>query len=613
MIDTAYFLAVALIFLRLTAFLAVVKVFYPTGTPVILKACLGLLLSYGVVTGMDYSNVLEISNNFMLAYYMVNEVICGLILGFVTNLVFEAAKVAGSYMDIQMGFSMMNVMDPTSQTNVTMMANITYYIAMVVFFIINGHHLLLKCLVQSFDIIPLGSGINFNTTFPVFLDTFSNYFVIGVKIAIPLVLIIIIADLCMALVSRTVPQINVMILGMPVKMLIGLISFTVLLPIILKTMVYAIEQLPNVFNNLFEAFKYAPIVLIFADDGDKTEEATGKKLSDARKKGQIPRSKDVGIAFSMLVCTLLLSVGTGFIGKTLKDVMIYFLETGILQTVDENSLKSIISLSILKAGLCVMILAIPIMIGGVAAGLAQTRFLFTTEPLKPNFKKLNPISGFKNMFSKKSVADLFKNLAVVSVIGYLGYKYVVDNFQAIMQIGNLYLPQLGTEVMKLVVGIFKQITIALIIIAAIDYFVQIRFYNKDMKMSKQEVKDEYKQMEGDPQIKGKIKQKQREMAMSRMMSQVPDATVVITNPTHLAVAIKYEDGKMDAPKVVAKGADNMALKIKEVAKENNVTIMENKPLARMLYEQVEIDSDVPQEMYQAVAEILAMVYKMKNK
>jgi len=165
----------------------------------------------------------------------------------------------------------------------------------------------------------------------------------------------------------------------------------------------------------------------------------------------------------------------------------------------------------------------------------------------------------------------------------------------------------------LILGIFMQITIVLVIIGAIDYFIQFRLYNKDLKMSKQEVKEEYKQMEGDPQVKNKIKQKQREMASGRMMSSVADATVIITNPTHLAVAIKYEDGVNESPKVVAKGAELIALKIKEVAKENDIPIMENKPLARLIYEQVEIDDEIPQDMFQAVAEILAVVYKLKKK
>ena len=253
------------------------------------------------------------------------------------------------------------------------------------------------------------------------------------------------------------------------------------------------------------------------------------------------------------------------------------------------------------------------MIAGVAASIAQSGFMLTGEPLKPSFSKLNPIKGFKNIFSMKSLADLVKNLIVVTIVGYLGYKYVKDNYESILQISNIYLPSLGKEVLKLILGIFMQITIVLVIIGAIDYFIQFRLYNKDLKMSKQEVKEEYKQMEGDPQVKNKIKQRQREMASGRMMSSVADATVIITNPTHLAVAIKYEDGVNESPKVVAKGAELIALKIKEVAKENDIPIMENKPLARLIYDQVEIDEEIPQEMFQAVAEILAMVYKLKKK
>lgn len=211
------------------------------------------------------------------------------------------------------------------------------------------------------------------------------------------------------------------------------------------------------------------------------------------------------------------------------------------------------------------------------------------------------------------MADLSKNLIVVSIVSYIGYQYVVDNYKSILQLSNIYLPSLGTELKNILLGIFFKITIVLAIIAAIDYFMQRRFHNKDLKMTKQEVKEEYKQMEGDPQIKSKIKQKQREMATKRMMSSVADATVVITNPTHIAVALTYEEGGEGAPKLVAKGADNIAIKIKEIAKDNEVPIMENKPLARLIYKEVEIDQEIPQDMYQAVAEMLAMVYKLKKK
>ena len=606
MVNTAYFLALILVFIRLTSFFLVAKSLFPKGTPPILKGAIA------IISGINYQVVLEINNNYMLVYSVVSEIMSGVILGFIANMIFEFIRMAGGYMDIQIGLSMMNILDPSSETTSTPFSNLSYFISMVIFFIIDGHHLLIKCLIQSFKVVNIGQNIVFQDTFSVVLDAFREYFVVGVKIAIPLVLIIIITDLCMALVSRTVPAINVMILGMPVKMVVGLLTFIALLPIMIKIISYAFNLIPDIIEEMLKVLPAAPIVLIFANE-EKTEEATPKKKSEARKKGQIARSKDVGLAITMVTCTLVILLLSGMIVGNLKDTMVYFLQSGMLQDINEMSIKSIVLTVLMKAGLCILPVVVPIMIAGIVASLMQTGFLLTGEPLKPKFSKLNPISGFKNMFSKKSFVDLLKNLAVVTVIGFIGFLYVRDNYDKILQISNTYLPSLGGQVQDLVVGIFFQVSVVLVIIAAADYFVQFKFHQKDLRMTKQEIKEEYKQMEGDPQIKSKIKQKQREMATRRMMASVADATVVITNPTHLSIALKYEEGNNEAPKVVAKGADLVALKIKEVAKENDVPIMENKPLARMIYEQVDIDREVPQEMYQAVAEILAMVYKLKNK
>ncbi|MDU3409350.1 fused FliR family export protein/FlhB family type III secretion system protein [Clostridium sp.] len=612
MVNTAYFLALILVFIRLTSFFLVAKSLFPKGTPPILKGAIGMILSFAIISGINYQVVLEINNNYMLVYSVVSEIMSGVILGFIANMIFEFIRMAGGYMDIQIGLSMMNILDPSSETTSTPFSNLSYFISMVIFFIIDGHHLLIKCLIQSFKVVNIGQNIVFQDTFSVVLDAFREYFVVGVKIAIPLVLIIIITDLCMALVSRTVPAINVMILGMPVKMVVGLLTFIALLPIMIKIISYAFNLIPDIIEEMLKVLPAAPIVLIFANE-EKTEEATPKKKSEARKKGQIARSKDVGLAITMVTCTLVILLLSGMIVGNLKDTMVYFLQSGMLQDINEMSIKSIVLTVLMKAGLCILPVVVPIMIAGIVASLMQTGFLLTGEPLKPKFSKLNPISGFKNMFSKKSFVDLLKNLAVVTVIGFIGFLYVRDNYDKILQISNTYLPSIGGQVQDLVVGIFFQVSVVLVIIAAADYFVQFKFHQKDLRMTKQEIKEEYKQMEGDPQIKSKIKQKQREMATRRMMASVADATVVITNPTHLSIALKYEEGNNEAPKVVAKGADLVALKIKEVAKENDVPIMENKPLARMIYEQVDIDREVPQEMYQAVAEILAMVYKLKNK
>lgn len=613
MIDTAYFLALFLISLRMTAYFIASDIFFPAGTPGIFKGAFSLIFSLGIITGVDYSTINSIDNNYLLAFYAISEIMTGIILGYITNLIFQAAKLAGAWMDIHAGFSMVSILDPTSHTTTSLFGSFSHFISLVFLFIIDGHHIIINMLVESTKIIPIGKTIVYQETVMGVLQTIFNFFAFGVKIAIPLVLIIVITDVCFGLISRTVPTIPIIILGLPIKSLLGLITYIILLPVMLKLIGTAIYNLPNVFEGLVKLIPAVPLALIFADN-DKTEEATPKKKSEARNKGQIARSKDVSVAITMVICTMLIYILWGNLTNGFKNLFIYFLGFPMLESFDKGALSNIVITVLLKAAAIFLPFAFPIMIGGIIASLLQTGFLLTKEPLKPSFGKLNPLSGIKNMLSKRSIVDLGKNIVVITIVSTLAYKYMMGNYQNILSISNLYLPSLGDEVKNLVVGIFKQICIVLVIIAAIDYFLQVRMHNKEMRMTKQEVKDEYKQSEGDPKIKGKIKQKQREIGMRRMMQSVADATVVITNPTHLAIALKYEEGgNMEAPKVVAKGADYIALKIKGVAKEHKVPVIENKPLARIMYERVEIDDDIPQDLYQGVAEILAVVMKLKKK
>lgn len=613
MMDIAYFLALFLIFLRITSYFVAVEIFFPTGVPQIFKGVFSLILSFGIVSSVDYSTLNSVNDNYFLVFYAVSEIMTGLILGYITNLVFQAVKLAGAWMDIHAGFSMVSILDPTSQTMSTLLGNLSYFVSLAFFFIIDGHHVIINMLVESINVIPIGKTIVFQETLMGVMQTIFNYFTLGVKIAIPLVLIIVITDVCLGLISRTVPTIPIMIFGMPIKNLLGFATYIILLPLMLKLVGTAIYNLPNIFWEIVKLIPAVPLALIFASD-DKTEEATPKKKSDSRNKGQIARSKEVSVAITMLVCTMLISALWGMLTNGFKDVIIYFFKFPMLDNLNEGAIFNIGVTTTLKVAQLLLPFALPIMLGGIIASLLQTGFIITKEPLKPSFGKLNPISGMKNMISKRSLIDLCKNLVVITIISIIAYKYVMENYQSILGISNLYLPSLSEEVKRLVVGIFRQICIILVIIAAIDYFLQVRMHNKDMKMTKQEVKDEYKQSEGDPQVKGKIKQKQREIGMKRMMQSVADATVVITNPTHLAIAIKYEEGgNMEAPKVVAKGADYIALKIKGIAKEHEIPVIENKPLARLMYEKVEIDEDIPQELYQGVAEILAVVMKLKKK
>lgn len=612
MIDLAYFLGIFLIFLRISSYFVATKIFFPSGTPIMFKTGFSMILSYGIISGVDHNTVLAIDSNYMIAFYIISEVLTGLILGYITNLVFQAAKLAGSWIDIHAGFSMVTVLDPATQTSTTLMGNLFYFVSLVFFFMINGQELIVKSIYESISIVPLGHTIVYQETVMGAAETIVDFFVLGVKIALPIVLIIVMTDICLGLITRTVPTIPIMIFGMPIKNILGFITFLIIMPTMLKIIGTAIYELPDIFNKIFKLIPVVPLAFVFASD-DKTEEATPKKKSDSRKKGQIARSKDVGVALTMVVCTIAVSACWNMMINGFKEVMIYFLQLPTLDNFDKLSLTGILITVIMRVAYGLLPIALPIMVGGIIASLMQTGFLITGEPLKPSFGKLNPLSGIKNMISKRSLVDLCKNLIVISIVSIIAYRYISSNYQQIISMSNIYLPSLNVEIKNLVLGIFKQICIVLIVIAAIDYFVQFKMHNQDLKMSKQEVKEEYKQQEGDPQLKGKIKQKQREMSRQRMMQSVSDATVVITNPTHLAIALKYEEGTdMEAPKVLAKGADYLALKIKSIAKENEIPIIENKPLARMMYDKVEIDNDIPPELYQGVAEILAIVMKIKK-
>ena len=607
MINTDYFLAIFLIFLRVGAFLMLGRIFFPSGTPGTVKAFFAFILSYMIVGGIDYSVVNSIDNNFLLMFYCVNEVMTGIILAMIVNICFDFIKFAGAWMDTHIGLSMINLFDASSQSTSTLLSNIFHWIGIMVFFLIDGHYMLIKSLIESFQVVSLGTTIIYQETINQVFLSISQYFIIGLKIAIPIVLIIIIADVCMGLVSRSVPQLNVMILGMPLKILVGFLCIIIAMPILVKFIISAFNLIPEIFRGIYGAI---PLVFIFADD--KTEEATPKKKSESRKKGQLPRSKDVGLAFTLLICTLVISLFSGFIAGNFKSDMIYFLSSDYKQEITDISAKNYGMFVMLRMAMGIFPVVIPIMVGGVVASLMQTGFLLTGEPLKPSLGKLNPLKGIKNMFSKRSLLELVKNLIVISIIGYLAYDFVMANYKSILSMGNVYFPSLGLEIKNLVMGIFTKITMLMIVLAIIDYVLQRRIFSKEMRMSKQEVKEEFKQMEGDPQVKGKIKQKQREMATRRMMQAVPDATVVITNPTHIAVALKYEEGGMNVPKVTAVGADNIAIKIKEIAKDNDIPIIENKTLARAIYDTLDIGSEIPGEMYQAIAEILALVFKMKK-
>ena len=347
-------------------------------------------------------------------------------------------------------------------------------------------------------------------------------------------------------------------------------------------------------------------------EGEKTEEPTSKKRSDARNKGQVARSQELNAAFVLLAGFFVLRVLWEYIYTNIAEYSAHIFSNLATNSVTNEAIMQ----TFLEIIQLLTKTSFPVMLGIMLVGLAinfyQVGFVISTAKLGFDLNKLNPINGFGRLFSKRSIVELFKSLFKILIIGFFLYLYLKDEIPFMPYFIYYDLPYSLAEIADKIFTMAFQVIAVIMVLAVADYAYQIWQTTQDLKMTKQEVKDEHKQAEGDPQIKGKIKQKQRQMAMARMMQEVPKADVIVTNPTHFAVALLYEQG-MSAPQVVAKGQDLVAQRIKEIARENNVAIVENKPLARALFDTVEIGGFVPEELYKAVAEVLAYVYKLKHK
>ncbi|MEJ8302555.1 flagellar biosynthesis protein FlhB [Saccharibacillus sacchari] len=347
--------------------------------------------------------------------------------------------------------------------------------------------------------------------------------------------------------------------------------------------------------------------------GEKTEKATPKKRDESRKKGQVAKSQELPGSILLLTCIVMLMIFGGNFRTSITHMFTDVFNNRMTMEITVDNVMNMMMqymLEILKLLAPIFIAVILIVI---LSSFAQYGLLFVTEGLKPKFSKLDPIKGAKNIFSLRSIVELLKSLLKMSVIGFLVFTTLQSQMSVISILHAMSLEDILGFAASTTMSLGIKIGAALIILAVFDFMYQKFEFEKSIRMSKQDIKDEYKKAEGDPMIKGKIRERQRRMAMQRMMQDVPTADVIITNPTHYAVALKYDGNQMQAPEVVAKGQDFVALRIREIAKDNGVMIMENKPLARALFAQAEIGDTVPADLFQAVAEVLAYVYKLKGK
>ena len=341
-----------------------------------------------------------------------------------------------------------------------------------------------------------------------------------------------------------------------------------------------------------------------AKDPSKTEKATPRRRQKAREEGQVLKSQDVSIALSLIAVSVILIFYLPFAFEKLKDYVCYVFSQSVYL-----DLSPLLSTSVYVFFFLILPVFTVLLLSGILGNVLQFGFIFTLKPLTPKFSNLNPVTGIQRIFSFKALFETVKSslkLTVAAILGYYAVTHTLSGFTSLSFISlrdEIYLLGRDSVVLFFTFGLLS------VPVAGVDYLFRRWEYEENLKMSKQEVKEERKQQEGHPLIRSAIRRRQREIAMKRMMAEVPKADVVITNPTHYAVALKYERGKMHAPKVVAKGADSVALRIKEIAVESGVPIEENPELARTLYETCEVGDYIPEELYRAVARILAKIYR----
>ena len=349
------------------------------------------------------------------------------------------------------------------------------------------------------------------------------------------------------------------------------------------------------------------------DKDSKTEDPTSKRLSDARDKGQVANSKELSTAFLFLAATAIFFFQGQKLWSSLQEKMRFFFSGSISDDLTSSGFVILFKDVIIEVFMDLTPFFLILLTASILSSVIQHGFLLSWEPLKPNFSKINPLAGFKRLFSSRSLVEMVKSVLKVTLISIAVYWALMDGSEELLMLTDSSMQTMVDTLGKDAIMVMVLVTALFLVIALADLIYQRLQYSKGLRMTKQEIKDEQKQMEGDPMVKGRIRQIQREMAQRRMMDEVPKADVVITNPTHFAVALLYKQGEMRAPKVTAKGRGEIAARIRALAKENGIPLVENPPLARVLFKDVELGGLIPPDLFKAVAEVLAYVYGLRRR
>ena len=541
-----------LILIRVSSFFVVSPVFFAKGVNNFFKIAFSLCLSF-ILFSIGSSNFdITVQNGVQYIFLIIFEVVVGILIGIFVNLLFQLFSSIGSIIDSQGGFSSAQVFDPLTNNNSSVVEKLFYWISLCVFIILNGHHYLIRAFVFSYDKIKIGEFTFTENILKTFIDTTFIIFRASFMIIVPIIVVLIFVDIILGIISRIIPKINIIVISFPFK-----IAVTVVLLIFSIRFIFGRFSAIYVdFNNLiFKIFSVAPILFVFSDD--KTEDPTPQKIKKTREEGNVAKSAFLISAISFLGIIFVILMG-GYILNELKDIMIYFLRDGIAYNYGPYDVIDIFKMVTFKTLFLIILPSVIFIVLAIISNIVQTGFLITPKILKPSFKELNPLSNVKSIFNIKSVFDLIRDFIVILILCYVSYKFVLDNIEEFFRISNMRIKYSFSSIVPLFTSIFLKIFMIIGTIGILDFAIEKFRYKKKLKMTKQEVKEEFKQMEGDPEIKAQIRQKGKQIIMQNMMSNVKDSSVVITNPTHISVALRYKQGEDLAPKLVAKGINHIA-------------------------------------------------------
>ena len=354
-------------------------------------------------------------------------------------------------------------------------------------------------------------------------------------------------------------------------------------------------------------------MFFFYEAGDKTEEPTPHRLREARRKGQVFKSMELNSAINILGVMLLFVLMSSLVFKGFHKMFLLFVGDMLTFPIGAESAQVVYQEAIRHYFQMMAPIFLTALVLGIASNITQVGFLATFSQLSPQLNRLNPLEGVKRILSKKALFEMVKAICKLVIIGAVSYFFLRGKITEMLVLINQSSMQSALLFWQVMTGLGLRVGLVFIVLALFDYIFQRHEHKTSLKMSRKEIKDEYKQLEGDPLVRAKIREKQRALARQRMLHDVPEADVVITNPTELAVALRYREGVDNAPRVLAKGAAVLAQRIREIAREHNIAVVENAPVAQLLWKQTEIGEEIPLELYQAIAEILAAVYRVRHK